>query len=412
MPMKTKKVIFICGITPYSLYGVEHNFSMSPPQYAAERFQQAFISGLKAVLESDILIVTAPFFGSWPINHKLSYIKKKIQDFPLKIKGISYLNFPLIKNINKFINIRKTLNKELVENHDEYILISYSLNVAYVASSVFCGYKNKKIKRCVIITDLPDFPGDCNYFYKFYISFFEKKIIKFLLKKMDFFVILTEQMQSILDICKNKCIVIEGIYQHREASTEQVHLYFPENSSCYFDSKKILMYCGTVDERYGVKKLVDDFNEIHDSEIELWICGGGASVNYIKSMCNFNSKIKYLGILSMDNILVLQKKVDLLINPRSNVGEFNKYSFPSKTMEYLASGTPTLMYRLDGIPEEYYRYCYTVNTACGETIKNAIVRVFNIPCSERKALALSAREFILTKKNALKQVERFFEFIS
>ena len=38
------------------------------------------------------------------------------------------------------------------------------------------------------------------------------------------------------------------------------------------------------------------------------------------------------------------------VNPRQNNEEFTKYSFPSKTMEYLASGVPVVAYKLDGIP--------------------------------------------------------------
>ena len=41
------------------------------------------------------------------------------------------------------------------------------------------------------------------------------------------------------------------------------------------------------------------------------------------------------------------------MNPRSADAEYTKYSFPSKTIEYLATGVPVVMNRLPGIPEEY-----------------------------------------------------------
>ena len=63
-------------------------------------------------------------------------------------------------------------------------------------------------------------------------------------------------------------------------------------------------------------------------------------------------RIEFLGMLPRTDVLELQSKATILVNPRQPVGDFTKYSFPSKTIEYMASGTPLLMYKLPGIPEE------------------------------------------------------------
>ena len=41
------------------------------------------------------------------------------------------------------------------------------------------------------------------------------------------------------------------------------------------------------------------------------------------------------------------------VNPRPGAADFTRYSFPSKTLEYLDAGKPVLAYRNDGIPPEY-----------------------------------------------------------
>ena len=69
-----------------------------------------------------------------------------------------------------------------------------------------------------------------------------------------------------------------------------------------------------------------------------------------------NEKIKYFGVIDFESILLRQKNTDLLINPRPSIDEYTKYSFPSKIMEYMASGTPVLTTKLSGIPMEYYDY--------------------------------------------------------
>ena len=60
----------------------------------------------------------------------------------------------------------------------------------------------------------------------------------------------------------------------------------------------------------------------------------------------------------------------LLINPRFSNEEYTKYSFPSKNMEYMASGTPILTTKLPGMPKEYYEYIYLFEEESIEGMKN------------------------------------------
>ena len=58
-----------------------------------------------------------------------------------------------------------------------------------------------------------------------------------------------------------------------------------------------------------------------------------------------------MGCVTNDEIVRLQCEATLLVNPRPSDKEFCKYSFPSKTIEYMASGTPVLMTKLPGVPD-------------------------------------------------------------
>ena len=67
-----------------------------------------------------------------------------------------------------------------------------------------------------------------------------------------------------------------------------------------------------------------------------------------------------MGQVSLNEARALQKTADVLVNPRLNEGEYTKYSFPSKTMEYLSTGRPVVCYKLDGIPDEYDKHLMEV----------------------------------------------------
>ena len=58
--------------------------------------------------------------------------------------------------------------------------------------------------------------------------------------------------------------------------------------------------------------------------------------------------------------------------PSARGAEFTKYSFPSKNMEYLASGTAVLTTRLPGMPAEYYEHVLTIDRDGPEAVADAL----------------------------------------
>ena len=116
------------------------------------------------------------------------------------------------------------------------------------------------------------------------------------------------------------------------------------------------MYAGGVYEKYGLKTLVDAFIKLKRKDIDLYIFGEGSFVNEIIKLSKHHNNIYYKGCVSTEEIVKYEKKALLLVNPRPVNEEFSKYSFPSKTIEYMLSGTPVISTKLPGIPEEYFDY--------------------------------------------------------
>lgn len=400
------KYIFIGGLTPSDVYANDIENSKSPLQWAAEGFQQAFVDGLIESTNSNIDIITAPFFASWPNGHKNPYIRsREVGQKSSKVYGVGYLNLPIVKNIFKYFNIRSSLNERVQGiNKKDVIVFIYSLNLAYVASAV--GLVKKGCKVGVIITDLPEYPADCSVWYKLYLRYIEKTIIAFLLPRLSFYINLTDGIADAINIEKSKSIVLEGLYNDKYEENLSLQPKFKESD------KTIILYTGTLDERYGVVRLVEAFMSMLNSSVVLWICGGGNGESFVRDAALKNNNIQFLGYKSKKEIYDLQRSADLLINPRDNTGLYNKYSFPSKTMEYMASGTPVLMYRLDGVPAEYYSFLYTVNEQSEECLMDAILRIISLPAEERMRMGLAARQFIIDNKNAKQQIDRVLSFLS
>ena len=107
----------------------------------------------------------------------------------------------------------------------------------------------------------------------------------------------------------------------------------------------------------------------------------------------------------------MQRQASILVNPRRPEGEYTKYSFPSKTMEYLASGTPTVMFHLPGMPNEYLPYIEIIDDKSPSGLKDSLEKMLACSQQELDEIGSKARDFIMRNKTADVQMKRFSQFI-
>lgn len=100
-----------------------------------------------------------------------------------------------------------------------------------------------------------------------------------------------------------------------------------------------------------------------------------------------------------------------LITTRKGHEEYTKYSFPSKTMEYMASGTPTIMYKLPGLPIEYEEYLVLLPDNSQETLTAILKQWGSKTQAELYEFGEKAKRFILENKNSEIQASRLMNFI-
>ncbi|MEG2066011.1 MAG: glycosyltransferase, partial [Clostridia bacterium] len=106
------------------------------------------------------------------------------------------------------------------------------------------------------------------------------------------------------------------------------------------------------------------------------------------------SRVEYGGFLSNEELIPELLNADLLINPRPTSLEFTGLSFPSKLIEYLATGTPILTTRISSIPSCYEEFFYYIDDESGIGIQQAILRVMETDPIERNLVASRAQNFI------------------
>lgn len=397
-------MILIFGHYPKEEYQTILKNSKSGAQFAADALQWSFISGFE---ENNILpkIINLPYIGSFPKRYKKLFYNSNKLCHTLNdniYTSYNFCNLSLYKMISRYRVTKKTLFNDFDNKFNiSKTLVIYSVSSPFLKAAVDYKRKYPKTKICLIVPDLPEFMSDSkNFLYRLFKKFDGKKIDKYL-QQVDYFVLLSEYMKEKMPINNKPFVVIEGIYNNND----DVNFEREPNTI------KQILYSGSLSKRYGIMNLVYAFSQIKNDNYRLLICGDGNSKNEIIELSQKDSRINYLGSLKREEVLILQKKCSLLVNPRTPEGEFTKYSFPSKTMEYLASGTPTLMYKLPGIPEEYYNYCYIVEELGINELSIQINKILNKSDEELKELAEKARNFILEKKNPKTQCEKIINMI-
>ena len=119
-----------------------------------------------------------------------------------------------------------------------------------------------------------------------------------------------------------------------------------------------------------------------------------------------DSRITYYGTLRNSDVLVLQRSATVLINPRSGKHEFTRFSFPSKNLEYMTSGRPVVLCRMEGIPTEYFDHVYVVEGDTSTALHSALRHVLGLPEQELAAVGIRARDFVYSQKNYIVQGEK------
>lgn len=161
----------------------------------------------------------------------------------------------------------------------------------------------------------------------------------------------------------------------------------------------ILMFAGEISDLKGVPALLDAFSRIPNPDIELWITGRGPEQARVVAAAAADARIRYWGYPPYSELLALYQQATLLVNPHS-VGQLSsRYLFPSKLIEYLATGVPVLSTpSTPEIAELYGAFAFITADDSADALARSIMRTLSYPRSELRSRGAAGREFVLREK--------------
>ncbi|WP_180956461.1 glycosyltransferase [Bacillus canaveralius] len=371
------------------------NESKTLSSQPAQKFNKLFVDGFK---QNGVNISVLSTFNHISWDKEKLFVKKEF----INENGIKYFFLPSLKiKYLNFIYMHFALKKFLTRWKRDYpegiIIIDFLKPFSWLISKY--GRGNKIL---TIVTDLPEFllndVGDINKIKNKIKLKNYNKVIEY----STHYIFLTEQMNNRLNKDKKPHCIIEGLVDYNMKKKNEV---------IQNDTRKICLYSGALHKKYGIANLVEAFTSTKLKKYELHLYGTGDYVSELKQVIKKHRNIKYFG--NVENTIVVQKQLEasILINPRPTNEEYTKYSFPSKNMEYMVSGTPVITTELPGMPDEYKKYVYLMKGFDVEDIISSVYEVLTKPDDELKQKGVSARNFVLKDKNNIVQTKKIIDML-
>ena len=373
---------------------------------ATQVFETALLRGMAQQEHLELTLHSFPMIASFPGSRLLCWgARKESVAGVLQTEWLPTVNLYGLKQFSQRLSAKRALKRWFRRNQNEPDKAVLLYSVYEPIAAPVLKYCRRYGCKCFVI--VPDLPRDM---YKTLsknklMAAFQKRYMKRAVRcqgGFDGYVYLTEAMREVV-APSAPYIVVEGI---ANPST------FPAATEKAGTNRFAIMYAGAIHLKYGIGNLIEAFGLLHREDMELWLFGSGADAEKVKELASQNQNIRFFGRRSRDEVLAYERQAALLVNVRDPNETFTKYSFPSKTIEYMLSGTPLLTTRLPGIPGEYEKYLIMIDNPSPEAIAAGIERVFRMTPEARQALGNAAASFVAEEKNSNKQAEKILRFAS
>ena len=380
-------IVYAVSACSNSVYTKLFSHVKVKPAFQSQKYHRLLIEGLAAGAEVDV--VACP-----PVNR--SVMDKQIIHLPDEREGgARYHYIPAIRNpVFKLAAMALgTFFKTFRYTKKGSAVVVDVLNRTTALSALLAA--RLKGCRCVgIITDLPDMLGG---------SSVSVGIANYVIRHCTDYVILTQAMNDYICNPGKPYVVLEG---HADITMEE-----KSPTQMRKMTPRVCFYAGGVSKQYGLGNLVEGFRKADIPNTQLHIFGPGDYVEELQQIAAEDSRVYYGGMLMNSEIIEKEMDATLLINPRPTNEEYVKYSFPSKNMEYMASGTPVLTTALPGMPQEYYPHVFLIRDESADGVAEALREVFAHSDEELFQKGSAARKFVLRERNNVVQAAKILDML-
>lgn len=363
-------------------------FKLDPlPAIQTHKFGWSFARALRCAFGEVTLASVCPV-QSYPLVDRLIFRGENFSSRGMDGVLLGFVNVIVLKHLSRFIACLTTVSLLLRRRRIEWIFI-HGLHTPYLIFGLISRLFGRRL--AIVLTDPPGvlLPTDGK------VARWLKKFDAFLVRRMLAYADVVIALAPDLARCLapgRPALVFPGILQSNliEASLALGSRAINKSNSEPFT----IVYAGGLSAAYGVDRLVKAVCRFDAGiPVLLKLFGRGDQEDVIRQIAVSDPRIRYGGFVDEEALLPELCSADLLINPRPTSEFFASLSFPSKLIEYIATGRPVLTTRISSIPEDLKNHYYFISDESVEGIREAILKVMQLPASEIFSKGASAQKF-------------------
>lgn len=282
------------------------------PNPSNQNFHYRFITSLNEHYKVKVI-------SQRPLNQKNTKLNAVLDEFHHNFYYPGFRTKPLVRNLELYKNSKEIIRSLKISSTDYVFVDLLNLNLVQLAKNVKRKYKTK------VVGILSDNPHNLTNVKSNYIKKVEKGF-----KLCDGFVCLTSNLSEYANKSNKAYAVINGVLSYTKIKSE-----IDEKSGKY------IYFAGALHEKYGVKNLINSFLKLK-TDMRLVIAGHGPLSDEIALLSENHPRVDFIGSISPYKSLMYANEAYINVNPRPYNETLDKYSIPSKVIEFANTGRPTI----------------------------------------------------------------------
>lgn len=163
------------------------------------------------------------------------------------------------------------------------------------------------------------------------------------------------------------------------------------------DGVFVLAYTGGLTELNGVRMVLGAFSQLRGEHYRLIVAGAGPLASEVAAAAGRDPRIDFRGLVSAEDVASIQSSANLLLNPRLTAAMNTRYFFPSKMIEYMATGRPVASTCTGHVESEFGDFVFLLRNETPEALADLVRHVEQDQHGARSA-AEAARRYVLANK--------------
>lgn len=311
---------------------------------------------------------------------------------------LPFVNLTGFKHVTRFLASLWWAARRLRRRPPDWLLV-HGVHSPFLWFAVLAS-RGLRLNVAVVLTDPPGVIRTEDGRLRTFLKRIDIGIVRAALARTDAVVVLAEALAE--DFAPGvPYLVVEGL------------LDVPRVESRIEDpSAKTVVFAGSLRAEYGVANLVEAFRAIRAEDVRLEIYGRGPLEPWLVDQAEVDPRIATPRLVPPEALPEIYAGATVLVQPRQVDQDFVRYSFPSKLIEYMASGTPTVSTRLPTIPPEYETHVVWSEGDTPASLARAIVEVSSWSQERRRTFGEGAARFIRDSRSTRTQGNRIKSFLA